>query len=164
MSIETAIAVGDKVPDVLFECTDPAFHSFKDWWGKNIVLYFYPKDNTPGCTQEGRDFSSIARELAKLNTHVVGVSRDTVSCHQKFCTKLNLSFPLISDEKSVLCEFFGVVIKKNFIKKYLIGIERSTFLIDKEGVIRKIWRKVKVTGHAQEVLVAAQELFAEDKK
>jgi peroxiredoxin Q/BCP len=155
----THISVGDKVPDhITFESTDLNFRSFADFKGKNIVLYFYPKDNTPGCTRQSKDFNEAHAELEKLNTQVIGVSRDSLPCHQKFHSKLDLSFQLISDPKEELCEYFGVIIKDNRIKRFIYGIDRCTFLIDKEGIIRHIWRKVKVNGHAEAVLEAVRKL------
>jgi peroxiredoxin Q/BCP len=150
--------IGDSAPDITFECTDPNIHSFKDLLGKNVVLYFYPKDNTPGCTLEGRDFKNLHDEFAKSNTRVLGVSRDSISSHQKFCDKLGLPFPLISDPDEKLCAYFNVIIEKNMFARLIMGIERSTFLIDSKGVVRQIWRKVKVTGHAQAVLSAVKDL------
>lgn len=152
------IAVGDRVPDFRFDCTDPKIHSFNSLLGKNIVLYFYPKDNTPGCTKEGKDFSTLYQEFSSLNTQILGVSRDSLDCHQKFCEKLRLPFPLITDKNEKLCQYFDVVIKNNFLLRLILGIERVTFLIDAHGVIRHIWRKVKVRGHAQEVLHAVKKL------
>lgn len=155
----THISVGDKVPDhITFESTDLNFRSFSDFRGKNIVLYFYPKDNTPGCTRESQDFNQVHTEFEKLNTQIIGVSRDSLPCHQKFHSKLDLSFQLISDPKEELCNYFDVIIKNNQIKRFIFGIERSTFLIDKNGIIRHIWRKVKVKGHAEHVLEEVRKL------
>lgn len=152
------ISVGGKVPDFTFQCTDPAIQSFNDLKGKNVVLYFYPKDNTPGCTMESKDFRDVESEFAKLNTQIIGVSRDTLVCHQKFQAKHSLSFPLITDPDEKVCAYFNVIIEKNMFKRIFLGIERSTFLIDDKGVIRKVWRNVKVKGHAQEVLAAVRAL------
>lgn len=153
------ISVGDRVPDHLtFQCTDLNFRSFADFKGKNIVLYFYPKDNTPGCTRESKDFNLVHAELEKLNTQIIGVSRDPLPCHQKFRSKLDLSFQLISDPKEELCEYFDVIIKDNLLKRFIFRIERSTFLIDKNGIIRHIWRRVKVNNHAETVLQAVKDL------
>jgi peroxiredoxin Q/BCP len=150
--------IGDKVPEWTFESTDPNLHAFGDLLGQNIVLYFYPRDNTPGCTLEGKDFRDLLPEFAVLNTKIVGVSRDSLRCHQTFGLKHGLSFPLISDKDEKLCRYFDVMIEKNIFLKILLGIERSTFLIDKQGVIKHIWRKVKVKGHAQEVLKVVNDL------
>ncbi len=152
------IAIGDNVPTFTFDCTDPKIHSFNDLLGQNIILYFYPRDNTRGCTIEGRDFKSLNDTLTQLNTRVIGVSRDSIHSHEKFCSKLGLPFPLISDPNEKLCQYFGVMIENNFLLRFLLGIERTTFLIDKNGIVKQIWRKVKVIGHANEVLEAVNRL------
>jgi thioredoxin-dependent peroxiredoxin len=153
------ISIGDRVSDHLtFQCTDLNFRSFADFKGKNVVLYFYPKDNTPGCTRESKDFNEVHAELEKLNTQIIGVSRDTLPCHQRFHSKLDLSFQLISDPQEEVCQYFDVVIKNNLVRRFIFGIERSTFLIDKNGIIRHIWRRVSVNGHAQAVLQAVKHL------
>lgn len=143
---------GDKLPEITFESTDPNLTSFNDLLGKNIVLYFYPKDNTPGCTTEGRDFAALYPKFQKANTEIIGISRDSMKSHAKFCEKYAFPFPLISDQDEKLCKLFGVMIEKNMFAKLVFGIERSTFLIDTQGVIQKIWRPVKVKGHAEAVL------------
>ncbi len=126
--------------------------------GKNIVLYFYPKDSTPGCTTEGQDFRDLHNAFAQANTLVFGVSRDSLKSHANFKTKQCFPFELISDPDESLCKLFDVIkLKKLYGKEYL-GIDRSTFLIDRDGVLRREWRTVKVKGHAQEVLEAAQAL------
>lgn len=150
--------IGETIPDFSFVSTDANLRSFKDLLGQNIVLYFYPKDNTPGCTQEGKDFAELNKEFLKANTCIIGVSRDSLTSHQKFCAKLSLPFPLITDPNEALCKYFEVMIEKNMFKKFFLGIERSTFLIDSKGKIKQAWRKVKVKGHAQEVLNAAKNL------
>jgi len=126
--------------------------------GKNIVLYFYPKDSTPGCTTEGQDFRDLHDAFAQANTLVFGVSRDSLKSHANFKTKQCFPFELISDPDETLCKLFDVIkLKKLYGKEYL-GVDRSTFLIDRDGVLRREWRAVKVKGHAQEVLEAAQAL------
>lgn len=154
----TVLSLGDPVPPFQFQCTDPNIHSFSDLLGQNIVLYFYPKDNTPGCTQEGKDFRDLSDAFTKANTLILGISRDSMASHAKFCAKLALPFPLISDPEETLCRLFGVMIEKNMFKKFFLGIDRSTFLIDSKGILRQIWRNVRVKGHAQTVLEAAQAL------
>jgi peroxiredoxin Q/BCP len=158
MYLMRKIAVGDVVPDISFECTAPGIQSFKDLKGKNIVLYFYPKDNTPGCTTEGKDFRDLHESFSALNTQVLGVSRDTLVCHQKFKSKLGLPFALITDKDEKLCQTFGVLIETNMFMRLLIGIDRSTFLIDDQGILRQEWRKVRVKGHAAAVLEAVRKL------
>ncbi|MGL4232161.1 MAG: peroxiredoxin [Casimicrobium sp.] len=120
--------------------------------GKIVVLYFYPKDNTPGCTTEGLDFSALYKKFAAVNAIVVGVSRDSVKSHDKFCEKYEFPFTLLSDEDEALCTQFDVIKMKNMYGKQVRGIERSTFVIGADGKIAKEWRGVKVAGHAQEVL------------
>jgi thioredoxin-dependent peroxiredoxin len=122
--------------------------------GKTVVIYFYPKDNTPGCTTEGQDFAALHEEFVKLNTVVVGVSRDSVKSHDNFCAKFDFPFPLISDADEKLCTQFDVIKMKNMYGKQVRGIERSTFIIDGDGKLAQAWRGVKVAGHAQAVLDA----------
>ena len=152
------ITLNEKISPKPFVSTDPTMGSFADLQGKNIVLYFYPKDSTPGCTVEGRDFSALNADFQNLNTQILGVSRDSIASHQKFCQKQGFVFPLISDPDEALCQYFNVIVKKNMFKRLILGIERSTFLIDSNGILRKEWRNVKVKNHANEVLHAVQEL------
>ncbi|MBN8530792.1 MAG: thioredoxin-dependent thiol peroxidase [Alphaproteobacteria bacterium] len=126
--------------------------------GKNLVLYFYPKDDTPGCTVEAKDFRDLLPEFEKANTVIIGVSKDNVASHDKFKDKFCLPFQLASDEKTQTCEDYGVWVEKSMYGKKYFGIERTTFLIDGQGKIRNIWRKVKVDGHASDVLAAARQL------
>lgn len=151
-----ALSVGDKAPQfaVEFSYKEPVTQaSFK---GKNVVVYFYPKDDTPGCTIEAKDFRDNIKAFDATNTVIVGVSKDSVKSHDKFKEKYCLPFPLASDESGAMCEDFGVWVEKSMYGKSYMGIERATFLIDKGGIIRRIWRKVKVDGHVQEVLDAAR--------
>ena len=120
--------------------------------GKSYVIYFYPKDNTPGCTQEGEDFRDLYKEFKKLKTEIYGVSRDSLKSHEGFKEKYKYPFELISDTEEKLCNLFDVIKEKNMYGKKYMGIERSTFLINKEGKLSAEWRKVKVNGHAAEVL------------
>ncbi|MCK2094743.1 peroxiredoxin [Thauera aromatica] len=126
--------------------------------GRKLVIYFYPKDNTPGCTNETRDFGSLHAAFSAAGCTVFGVSRDNLKSHENFKTKLELPFELISDPEETACAAFGVMKLKNMYGKQVRGIERSTFLIDAEGKIAREWRGVKVPGHAEEVLAAAQAL------
>ncbi|MDA9636143.1 peroxiredoxin [SAR86 cluster bacterium] len=126
--------------------------------GKNYIIYFYPKDNTPGCTQEGEDFRDLYKEFKKIKTEIFGVSRETLKSHEGFKEKFNYPFELISDPDEKLCKLFNVMKEKSMYGKKYIGIERSTFLIDREGRLSQEWRKVKVPGHANEVLEAAKEI------
>src|SRR5688572_17582576 len=125
-----------------------------DYAGQWLVLYFYPKDSTPGCTNEGIDFNALLPKFKKLDATVLGVSRDSLKSHQNFCTKQGFKFDLVSDADEALCNAFGVIKPKKLYGREYVGIERSTFLIDPKGVIRQSWRPVKVPGHAQAVLDA----------
>jgi len=126
--------------------------------GSNVILYFYPKDNTPGCTREGIDFQAALQKFKRQNTIILGVSRDSVKTHENFRTKQGFKFDLLSDKEEVLCTLFDVIKMKNMYGKKVRGIERSTFLIDSQGKLRQQWRKVKVDGHVDEVLAAVKAL------
>ena len=126
--------------------------------GRKLVVYFYPKDATPGCTLEAQDFRDLHEEFLKLGVTVLGVSRDSVASHEKFCAKQNLPFELISDADEKLCRAFDVIHEKNMYGKRVLGIVRSTFLFDERGALVREWRGVKVKGHAKEVLEAARAL------
>lgn len=130
----------------------------QEFVGKNIVLYFYPKDDTPGCTLEAKDFAVLLPEFIKLNTIVIGISKDNAASHKKFKDKHCLPFPLASDLDGKICEAYGVWVEKSMYGKKYMGIQRSTFIIDKKGVIKRIWRNVSVTDHAQEVLETIKNL------
>lgn len=132
--------------------------SFADFAGHNLVIYFYPKDSTPGCTVEGKDFSALHAQFLAADTQIVGVSRDSLKSHQNFIDKQGLTITLISDGDEFLCKAFDVIKEKNMYGKKVLGIERSTFLIDAKGVLQKQWRGVKVPGHAEEVLAAVKAL------
>lgn len=147
------IKIGERLPSLSFTTKEGA-ESFDNLRGQWLVLYFYPKDNTPGCSIEARDFRDAEAKFRKKNARIVGVSRDSLSSHQRFQEKQAFSFPLISDESSELCHLFDVIKMKSMYGKKFEGIERSTFLIDPEGVLRKEWRKVKVTGHVDDVFQA----------
>lgn len=126
--------------------------------GKAVVLFFYPRDDTPGCTKESIGFSEALEAFQAAGAEVVGISRDTVAKHEKFIAKHGLTVPLVSDAETTVCEAYGTWVEKNMYGKKSMGIERSTFLIDAEGKIAKIWRKVKVPGHVDEVLEAVKSL------
>jgi len=126
--------------------------------GAPLVVYFYPRDNTPGCTREGQAFRDLFAEFQSLDCVIVGVSRDSLKSHENFSAKHELPFPLIADTDEILCRQFDVIREKNMYGRKVMGIERSTFLIDKDGRIAREWRKVKVPGHAGEVLQAVREL------
>jgi peroxiredoxin Q/BCP len=153
-----ALAEGTKAPMVSGATNGNGTFSTKECKGAWTVLYFYPKDATSGCTAEACDFRDSMKRLTKLGVRVVGVSPDSVASHEKFITKYDLNFPLVSDEDHAICEAFDTWKEKSMYGRKYMGIERSTFLIGADGGIRRIWRKVKVPGHAAEVLKAAQGL------
>jgi peroxiredoxin Q/BCP len=152
------LVAGDKAPD--FELPDDAGGklSLKGFSGKKLVLYFYPKDNTTGCTKEAIEFSGMKAAFAKAGTTVVGVSPDSVASHAKFKTKYDLALTLASDEPKTMLEAYGVWVEKSMYGRKYMGVERTTFLIDAKGKIVNVWNKVKVAGHAEAVLKAAQAL------
>lgn len=152
-----APAVGKKVPAFKAETTGGQISS-KGLGGKPFVLYFYPKDDTPGCTMEGQDFRDRHADFAALGVRILGVSRDGRVSHEKFRKKHALPFELIADPDEQLCRQFDVIREKHMYGKKVLGIERSTFLVDGAGVLRNEWRKVKVKGHVEEVLEAAKAL------
>ena len=152
------VSIGKKVPQFSLPATGNQTIKLSELKGKNIVIYFYPKDSTPGCTLEGQDFRDNIRKFSSRNTRILGVSRDSLSSHEKFKEKQKFNFDLISDEDEKLCSIFDVIKEKNMYGKKHMGIERSTFLIDEKGILRNQWRKVKVKGHVEEVLVAVKSL------
>ncbi|HHJ13191.1 MAG TPA: peroxiredoxin [Gammaproteobacteria bacterium] len=152
---------GNKVPDFAAESTDGRFR-LSEQRGRNLVLYFYPKDATPGCTREGQDFAANIAKFRRQRTTVLGVSRDSLASHEKFREKQGFPFHLLSDPEEKLCRLFDVIREKNMYGRKVMGIERSTFLIDAEGRLAREWRKVKVDGHAEEVLEAVRELNRAD--
>ena len=154
---EKTIATGKKLPEFSAPSTHGVF-SLSDYEGKILVVYFYPRDNTPGCTQQAIHFRDHIEEFEKLGVTVVGVSRDNMKSHQSFAKKFDLPFTLISDTEESVCNMFDVLkTKKNYGRIYQ-GIERSTFLFDKSGTLVREWRKVKVDGHIEEVLEAIREM------
>ena len=146
------------VADFSAESTDGKKVRLKDLRGNNVVIYFYPKDSTPGCTLEGQDFRDLHARFKRQNTVILGVSKDSIESHEKFRAKHKFPFDLLSDPDGKLCERFDVIREKNMYGRKFLGIERSTFLIDADGKLRREWRKVKVKGHADEVLAAVREL------
>jgi len=149
---------GTKVPDFSIPATGEATFRLSDHLGHPVVLYFYPKDNTPGCTTEGADFRDLHKQFAKLGAVVAGVSRDSIKSHEGFKEKMAFPFPLLSDADEKLCTQFDVIRMKNMYGKKVRGIERSTFLVGADGKLVREWRKVRVDGHAAEVLAAVKEL------
>ncbi len=152
------VAIGKKVKNFKLPATGDKTISLSDFKGKNVVLYFYPKDNTPGCTTEAQDFRDAKGRFTRAYAVILGVSRDSIRSHENFKTKQKLNFDLLSDENEELCTYFDVIKMKNMYGKKVRGIERSTFLIDGNGILRQEWRKVKVKGHVEEVLQAVKAL------
>ncbi len=153
------IAVGQAVPDFTLPATGEqaiSLSQFRD--SKHVVLYFYPKDNTSGCTSEAEDFRELNADFAAQDAVILGISRDGIKSHENFKAKLELPFELLSDKDETVCQLFDVIKPKVMYGKESLGVERSTFLIDKAGVLRQEWRKVKVEGHAQAVLDALRAL------
>jgi peroxiredoxin Q/BCP len=152
------VAVGKKIPAFSSLVTGGGSWKSSAAAGKNLVIYFYPRDNTPGCTKEGEAFRDLAPAFAKANTAILGVSPDNIASHEKFKAKFEFPFELLSDEEQQLCQLFDVYREKSLYGRKFMGVERSTFLIDSSGVLRQEWRKVKVPGHAEAVLEAAKAL------
>lgn len=147
---------GDKAPDFALPTDGGPTVSLADYAGKSLVLYFYPRDDTPGCTKEAIGFSEHKAAFEEAGVQILGVSRDTIAKHEKFRTKHDLTIALGADEDGSVCEAYGVWVEKNMYGRKSMGIERATFLIGPDGTIAKIWRKVKVPGHVEAVLEAAQ--------
>ena len=150
--------VGAAAPDFDSASTAGGRQSLGELKGSKLVLYFYPRDNTPGCTLEGKNFRDLQEEFTAANAVILGVSRESIRSHDNFRGKHDFPFHLLSDPEETLCNAYNVIKEKSMYGRKYMGIERSTFLIDEEGVLRREWRKVKVKGHAEEVLEAAREL------
>lgn len=153
-----AVAVGEPVADFSLPATGGVSWRLRDARGHKLVLYFYPRDNTPGCTLEGQQFAGLAGQFSAADTRLAGISRDSIASHEKFCTKMGFPFPLLSDADETVCRQFDVIRMKTLYGRSSLGLERSTFLLDAHGVLRQEWRKVRVTGHAEAVLAAARAL------
>jgi len=149
---------GDRVPDVKLVAMDGREIGPLDFKGNKLVLYFYPKDDTSGCTREAQDFSALAEEFEKAGTWILGVSKDDSKSHEKFTGKYDLKIQLATDADGSVCEAFGTWTEKSMYGRKYMGIERATFLIDRDSIVKRVWRKVKVPGHAEQVLEAAREL------
>lgn len=145
------LEIGMKAPDFKLMGSDSKEHSLSDYKGEKVILYFYPKDNTPGCSTEAQDFKAAFNELKDKNTVILGISRDSLKSHEKFITKYELPFTLLSDESEEVCNLYGVLKEKMMFGKKKIGIERSTFVIDENGILTDIHRKVKVPGHVDTI-------------
>lgn len=146
------IEKGMKAPEFSVIGSDNIVHKLSDYLGKKVILYFYPKDNTPGCSTQAQNFRDYHKEFTEKNTIILGVSRDSLKSHEKFITKYELPFVLLSDESEELCNLYGVMKEKTMFGKKVFGIERSTFIINEEGIITDIYRKVKVAGHVESLL------------
>ena len=153
-----SLDVGDKAPSFTLPTDGGGKISLKDLKGKTVVLYFYPKDDTSGCTAEACAFRDALPDFSKVDAEIIGISKDPVKKHDKFKEKYAINFPLASDEDGKVCEAYGTWVEKSMYGRKYMGIERSTFVIDGKGVIREVWRKVKVPGHADDVLKAAKAL------
>lgn len=152
------IAEGDTAPAVAGPGDDGKALDLADYRGKrNVVLYFYPKDNTPGCTKESVNFQAELEKIHALDGEVVGVSPDSVESHQRFKEKYGLSFPLLADVDKSVCQSFGVWVQKSMFGKKYYGVQRATFIISKDGIVKKVWPKVSVSGHAEEVIAALRQ-------
>jgi len=147
-----ALKIGDKAPDFSLISDQNKLVSLKDLRGKKIVLYFYPKDNTPGCTREACDFRDAICDFQSEQIEIIGISKDHPEKHQQFKQKFNLPFTLLADTQGTTCEAYGIFKKKSLFGKSFLGIQRTTFLIDEQGIIQAIWPNVKVTGHIEKIL------------
>ena len=154
----STVKLGKKVPNFDLPATGDKNIKLSTLKGKKVIIYFYPKDSTPGCTTEGQDFRDNYNKFKRAKSVVLGVSRDSIKSHENFKAKQEFPFDLISDKEEVLCKMFDVIKEKNMYGKKVMGIERSTFLLDEKGVLRQEWRKVKVAGHVEEVLAATKAL------
>ena len=152
------ITVGRKAPDFRLPATGDQTLALSDFQGRNVVVYFYPKDSTPGCTTEGQEFRDRIATFRRRNTVILGISRDSIKSHETFKARQELPFDLLSDAEEKVCRLFDVIREKNMYGRKVMGIERSTFLIDDRGVLRREWRKVRVKGHVDEVLGAISDL------
>jgi len=147
------VDIGETAPDFTLLSDEGKEVSLKDYLGKKVVLYFYPKDGTPGCTQEAKEFRNLAEQFSKESAVILGVSKDSVKSHQGFKEKHSLPFTLLSDPEGKVLDLYGVWKKKTMYGRTFMGTERTTFLIDEEGIVKKAYRKVKVKGHAQACLL-----------
>ena len=150
--------IGSKLPKLKLPATGGKDVAFADFKGKALVIYFYPKDNTPGCTQEGIDFRDLYKDFQKAGAAILGISRDSVRSHENFAAKYKFPFPLLSDGDEAACKAFDTIKEKSLYGRKYLGVDRSTFLFDAKGVLRREWRGVKVKEHAAEVLAAVESL------
>ena len=153
-----ALKIGDKAPDFTVATDGGDTFCLSEMMGHNVIIYFYPKDDTPGCTKEACEFRDSLPDFSKTSSKIIGISKDTVAKHDKFKSKYELPFTLGADLEGDVCEAYGTWVEKSMYGRQYMGIERATFLVDKEGMVQGIWRKVKVKGHVEEVLAAVQNL------
>ena len=153
-----SLTVGDKAPDFTIATDGGGTFSLSEMRGHNVIIYFYPKDDTPGCTKEACGFRDSLLGFSNSSSKIIGISKDTVAKHDKFKSKYDLPFTLGADLEGDVCEVYGTWVEKSMYGRQYMGIERATFLVDKDGVLQGIWRKVKVKGHVEEVLGAVQNL------
>ncbi|MCC2658395.1 MAG: peroxiredoxin [Panacagrimonas sp.] len=152
------LSVGDKIPDLTLPANGGREVGFKDYKGKKLVVYFYPKDNTPGCTQEGQDYRDLYKQFLKAGADIVGISKDSVKSHDNFVAKYEFPFTLLADTEGKACDAFGAIVEKSLYGRKYMGIDRCTWLFDDKGRLRQVWRGVKVKGHAAAVLDAVKAL------
>lgn len=152
------VSINKKVPAFSLPATGGEDLGPAQYLGQKLVIYFYPKDNTPGCTQEGQDFRDLYPKFKKAGAAILGISRDSIRSHDNFKEKYQFPFPLLSDSKELACKLFDVIKEKNMYGRKVMGIQRSTFLLDAKGILRQEWRGVTVKGHASEVLEATKAL------
>lgn len=153
-----SVEIGKKAPDFTAGTDGGGKIKLSEYKGRKVILYFYPKDDTSGCTKEACAFRDAKPDFSRAKAAVIGVSRDSAASHDKFKKKYELNFPLVSDEDGKICEKYGTWIEKSMYGRKYMGIERATFLIDEKGVVRGVWHKVKILGHAEEVLAAVKAL------
>ena len=152
------LSIGDKIPDLTLPANGGREVSFRDYKGKKLIVYFYPKDNTPGCTQEGQDFRDLYKQFQKAGADIVGISKDSVKSHDNFVAKFEFPFTLLADTEGKACEAFDAIVEKSMYGKKYMGIDRCTWLFDDKSKLRQVWRGVKVKGHAAAVLDAVKAL------
>lgn len=150
------ISIGSKAPDFKINIDDGTNFTLSDYLGQKVIVYFYPKDNTPGCTTEACDFRESIAQFNQLNCKVLGISRDSVATHVKFKEKYNLNFPLGADEDGTVCQLYGVWVQKSMFGKKYFGVNRVTFLIDEDGIVKHIWPSVSVSSHIKDILTVLQ--------
>lgn len=149
--MDTLLNIGDLAPDFTLPGSDHKDHTLSEYRGQKVILYFYPRDNTPGCSREAEAFRDAFQDFTTSNTIILGISRDSIASHEKFIAKYSLPFVLLSDKDETVCRLYDVLKEKNMYGKKCFGIERSTFLINEEGILTEIYRKVKVPGHVDTI-------------